>query len=63
MIERFEDMVTETDRIKLAENLKYAMGLPFLERLDNSSKINAVEKMRLRDVFEDVIGTREMETY
>ena len=44
MIDWFEEMVTETDKIKLAENLKFAMGLQFLQRLENSSKINAVEK-------------------
>ena len=27
MIDKFEDMVTEIERIKLAENLKYAMRL------------------------------------
>ena len=45
MIDRFEEMITETEKIKLAENLKYAMGLQFLERLENSGKIDAVERM------------------
>ena len=39
MIDRFEEMVTEIERIKLAENLKYAMSLQFLERLENCGKI------------------------
>ena len=42
--------------IKLAENLDYAMGLQFLERLEKSSKVNAVEKNILRDILEDVNG-------
>ena len=56
MIDRFEEMITETDKIRLAENLKYAMGLQILERLKNCSRINTVERMRLKDVIEDVNG-------
>ena len=55
-MDRFEDMITETDRIKLAENLKYSMGFQILERSENSKNINSVERMRLRDVLEDVNG-------
>lgn len=40
----------------MAENLRYALSLQFLERLENLGKINAVEQMRLRDVIEDVNG-------
>ena len=54
MIDKFNEMETEVDRIKLAENLKYSMGLPFIERLENCGKINAVEWMGLKDVLEDV---------
>ena len=56
MINRFGDMITEMKKIKLAENLDYAMGLQFLERLEKSSKVNAVEKNILRDILEDVDG-------
>jgi len=56
MIDRFEEMVTEIERIKFAENLKYAMSPQFLRRLENCGKINAVEHMKLRDVIEDVNG-------
>ena len=56
MIDRFEDMVTERKKIKLEENLDYAMALQFLERLENSGKINAVEREGLREVIEDVEG-------
>ena len=34
-IDKFEEMVVEIDKIRLAENLKYAMSLQFLERLEN----------------------------
>ena len=43
-------------KIRLAENLDYAMGLQFLERLEKSGKVNAVEKKILRDILEDVDG-------
>ena len=57
MIDRFGDMITEMKKIKLAENLDYAMGLQFLERLEKSGKVNAVEKKILRDILEDVDGS------
>ena len=31
MIDKFEGMVTEGEKIKLAENLKFAIGLQFLD--------------------------------
>ena len=55
MIDRFEEMVTETKKIKLAENLEYAMAIQFLERLEESGKIN-IEKMRWKNIIEDVNG-------
>ena len=33
-IDRFGEMILEMKRIRLAENLDYAMGLQFLERLE-----------------------------
>ena len=63
MIDRFGDMIIEMKKIKLAENLDYAMGLQFLERLEKSGKVNAVEKKILRDILEDVDGNpKEGET-
>ena len=56
MIDKFEEMATEIEKIKLAENLRYAISLQFLERLESFGKINAVERMRLKDVIEDVNG-------
>ena len=56
MIDRFEEMITETENIRLAENLRYAMSLQFLERIENCRKIIAVERMKLKDVIEDVNG-------
>lgn len=44
MIDKFEEMVIETENIKLAENLRYTMSLQFLERLEKCGKINTIEK-------------------
>ena len=40
----------------MAENIRYAVSLQFLERLEKCGDINAVEKMKLKDVIEDVNG-------
>ena len=54
MIDKFEEMVIEIENIKLAENLRYATSLQFLERLEKCGKIDAVERMKLKDVIESV---------
>ena len=56
MMDRFGDMIVEMKKINLANNLDYTMGLQFLERLEKSGKINAVEKKMLRDILEDADG-------
>ena len=56
MMDRFGDMIVEMKKINLANNLDYAMGLQFLERLQKSGKVNAVEKKMLRDILEDEDG-------
>ena len=53
LIDRFEEMMTEVDKEKLAENLKYALSSQFVDRLEKESKIKAGEKLRLNDVMED----------
>ena len=56
MIDRFRDMIVKMKRIRLAENLDYAMGLQFLERLEKSGKVNTVERKMLRYILEDADG-------
>ena len=34
ILDKFEQMMIEMDEVKLAQNLKYAMGLQLLERLE-----------------------------
>ena len=53
LIDRFEELIYETDKMKLAINLKYALSLQFVERLENYGKIKDGEKLRLKDVIED----------
>ena len=53
----FEKMATKIEKIKMAENLRYAICLQFLERLENCGKKNVVECMTLRDVIDDVNGS------
>ena len=55
-VDKYEEMVTETVNIKFAENLRYTINPQFLERLDYCGKINAVEKIILKDMIEDIDG-------
>ena len=56
LIDRFDEMVTETKNLTLAERLNYALSLQFVDRLDTGGKINSGEKIRLKDLLEDVDG-------
>ena len=55
-IDKFEEMVTEVDRIGLVDNFKYAMSLQFLEWLEKCGDINTVQRMTLKDVIEYMEG-------
>jgi len=56
LINRFEEMVTETETLGLAERLRYALSSQFIDRLEDSGKINSGERVRLKDILEDVDG-------
>ena len=56
MMDRFGDMIVEMKKINLANNLDYAMGLQFLERLEKSGKVKAVENKISRPILEDADG-------
>ena len=56
LIDKFEEMVKEMQKLDLAKNLRYALSLQFVERLETGGKITITEKMRLKDVLEDVNG-------
>ena len=56
LIDRFEEMVTEMENLKLAKRIKHALSLQFIERLEDGGKINSGERIRLKDLLEDVDG-------
>ena len=56
LIDKFEERVTETEKMDLATNIKYALSLQFVDRLEKDGKINAGEKLRLKDSIEDNNG-------
>ena len=45
LLDRFEEIITETDKVDLATNLHYALSIQFMERLEKSNKINTGEKL------------------
>ena len=49
-------MITETAKIKLANNLDYALSLQFIDKLEKNNKINSEEKLCLKEAIEDNIG-------
>ena len=56
LIDRFEEMVTDTETLRLAERLRYALSSQFINRLEEGGKINSNEKLRLQDILEDTEG-------
>ena len=56
MVEGFDRMIIDIEKLKMAENLRYAMGLQFLDRLEKSGKVNQMEKMKLKEIIEDEDG-------
>ena len=60
LIDKFEEMVTETEKLKLAERMRYALSLQFIERLEKEGKINIGEKLRLGNVIGDLISNDQV---
>ena len=56
MLDRFGEMMIEIEKVRLANNLNYAMGLQFLERLEKRGKVKTMKKMKLSDILEDGDG-------
>ena len=55
-IDKFEEMMMEIEAVRLVDRLKYALSAQFVDRLEESGKINLNEKLRLKDILEDVNG-------
>ena len=56
LIDNFDEMVMEVETLELARRLKYALSSQFVDRLEESGKINSTEKLRLKDILEDADG-------
>ena len=51
LIDRFEEMVTEIDAVRLVDRLRYALSAQFVDRLEESGKINSNDKLRMKDIL------------
>merc|ERR1712074_14548 len=56
LIDNFDEMLMEMNNLKIAERLEYAVSTQFVDRLEENDKINATEKLRLKDILEDQNG-------
>ena len=56
LIDRFQEMVTETEAVRLVDKIEYAQSALFVDRLEENGKINSYKKVRLKDMLEDVDG-------
>ena len=56
LIDDFDEMLIEITNLNLEGRLQYAVSAQFVERLEENGKINATEKLRLKDILEDPDG-------
>ena len=56
LIDNFDEMLIEMTNLNLAGRLEYAVSAQFVDRLEENGKINATEKLRLKDILEDKDG-------
>merc|ERR1712030_48163 len=56
LIDNFDEMLIEMTNLRLADRLQYAVSAQFVDRLEENGKINATEKLRLKDILEDQDG-------
>ena len=56
LIDNFDEMLIEVETLNLAGRLKYALSSQFVDRLEESGKINPTEKLWLKDILEDTDG-------
>merc|ERR1712090_22726 len=58
LIDNFEEMLLEMIALEmLTPRMEYAVAAQFVDRLEESGKINATEKLRLKDILEEPNGT------
>merc|ERR1712074_162172 len=56
LIDNLDEMLIEMENLNLADRLQYAVSAQFVDRLEENGKINATEKLRLKDILEDQDG-------
>ena len=55
-MDNFKEMISESDKAKEKDNLKYSLSLQFVECLEKSRQIDSSEEIRLKDAIEDEYG-------
>merc|ERR1712105_124912 len=54
LIDNFEELLLEMAALEMATpRMEYAVAAQFVDRLEESGKINATEKLRLKDILEE----------
>merc|ERR1712055_789753 len=57
LIDDFDEMILEMASLEMSTpRMEYAVSAQFVERLEESGKINATEKLRLKDILEEPDG-------
>merc|ERR1712090_113283 len=57
LIDNFEEMILEMSSLDMSTpRMEYAVTAQFVDRLEESGKINATEKLRLKDILEEPDG-------
>ena len=57
LIDNFEEMILEMSSLDMSTpRMEYAVTAQFVDRLEESGKINATEKLRLKDILEESDG-------
>merc|ERR1712055_543954 len=57
LIDDFDEMILEMASLEMLNpGMEYAVSTQFVERLEESGKINATEKLRLKDILEEPDG-------
>merc|ERR1712030_266689 len=58
LIDNFEEMLLEMSALEMiTPRMEFAVTAQFVDRLEESEKINATEKLRLKDILEEPNGT------
>ena len=58
-IDKYEEIVTEMETLGLVTEMRrYAMNAMFIDKLEESGKIKAMEKLRLKDIVQSADGEK-----